>query len=112
MWRFFIFVSIMSGIIFGSFVFAQDGAVQFQPVISLDGVFDGIRQAFTDVMKNGYALFLSLFSVWLAYRVFKMLLNDKADKIDISASAEETIEDSIDNESYSKGSYSQENSGY
>jgi len=70
------------GYIFGTIVFGQQPGnnVEFQPLVSFDGVIDGITEWFTDSLKGGWLLFISLFFIWVTYRWLIKVLDHRTEE--------------------------------
>jgi len=65
-------------IVFCPALFALEN-VQYHSLILWDGFLSDIRQMFTDVLKEFWVFFLSLFFVWLGLETVKKILEEKSE---------------------------------
>ena len=73
---------LIFGFMFGAVVFAQPPApMDFQPLVNFDDVFEDIRKFFTDILKEYYAMFLTIFVVWFGLGCAKAYLDGRWEKI-------------------------------
>ena len=75
-----ILLALVFVIVFCSVVFAVTDDVNFDSLVSFDGFFEEVREFFTDVLREGWLLFLSLFFVWFAYDRLKRIADDRFEK--------------------------------
>lgn len=52
-------------------------AVNFGPIVNFDGIIEDISETFTDVLKEFWVFFLSLFFIWIALATVKKILDEK-----------------------------------
>ena len=77
-----VFVLIL-GFLFGGVVFGQAPAndgVEFVQLVDFNDVFGEITDIFADILKEGWAFFLTLFFVWFGFNCLKSFIDGKLEK--------------------------------
>ena len=76
-----ILLALFFGYLFGAVVFGQEPvAVELQPLVNLDGFFEGITEWFTDNLKKCLVIFLSVFFVWVSYYYSMKMLDHRTEE--------------------------------
>jgi hypothetical protein len=89
-----ILVTILFGFIFSPLTMAAEPEnINFGPLVSFDGIIAEIVEVFTDILKEYWAMLLSLFAVWFAVGCAKAFLDSKAGKYKLQVEREKRIVD-------------------
>ena len=71
-----IFYALVFVMLFGGFVFGQDG-VAFEPMVTTNDLFIEVEKFFADVLKSGFALAISIYFIWFIYCSVQAFLEGK-----------------------------------